>query len=92
VTLIEARVLNVPIVASDVGGASQVLAGSANSQLVEPGDNSELAQAVRDVLSNVRPFSEVFPDRATELTPWDMSRYAGEFYEALMPDGVQPLR
>jgi len=43
-------VLNVPIVASDVGGASQVLAGSANSQLVEPGDNSGLAQAVRDVL------------------------------------------
>jgi glycosyltransferase involved in cell wall biosynthesis len=92
VALIEARVLNVPIVASDVGGAAQVLAGSARSQLVEPGDNSGLAQAVRDVLKNVRPFSEVFPDRATELTPWDMSRYAGEFYEALMPDGVQALR
>ena len=60
--------LNVPIVASDVGGAAQVLAGSANSQPVGPGDNSALAQAVRGVLNNVRPFSEVFPDRATELT------------------------
>jgi len=92
VALIEARVLNVPIVASDVGGAAQVLAGSARSQLVEPGDDSGLAQAVRDVLNSARPFSEVFPDRATELTAWDMARYAGEFYDALMPDGVQALR
>jgi glycosyltransferase involved in cell wall biosynthesis len=92
VALIEARVLNVPIVASDVGGAAQVLAGSARSQLVEPGNNSELAQAVRDVLKNLKPFSEVFPDRATELTPWDMSRYAREFYEALMLDGLQAFR
>ena len=91
VALIEARVLNVPIVASDVGGAAQVLAGSAHSHLVKPGDDSGLAQAVRDVLRNVGPFSEVFPDRATELTPWDMSRYAAEFYEALMPDVVQAL-
>jgi len=92
VALIEARVLNVPIIASDVGGAAQVLAGSANSRLVTPGDNNGLGQAVREVLNEVRPFSEVFPDRATELTPWDMSRYAAEFYEALMPDGVAALR
>jgi glycosyltransferase involved in cell wall biosynthesis len=91
VALIEARVLNVPIVASDVGGAAQVLAGSARSQLVEAGNDSDLTQAIRDVLRNVRPFSEVFPDRATELTPWDMSRYAGEFYEALTPEGVGAL-
>jgi glycosyltransferase involved in cell wall biosynthesis len=85
VALIEARVLNVPIVASDVGGTAQVLAGSEGSRLVEPGDNRALAQAVREVLTQVGPFAEVFPDRATELTPWDMSRYAGEFYEAIMP-------
>jgi glycosyltransferase involved in cell wall biosynthesis len=92
VALIEARVLNVPIVASDVGGTAQVLAGSASSRLVQPGDSSELAQAIRDVLRTIGPFSEVFPDRATELTRWDMSRYAEDFYRAVLPDGVQALR
>ena len=83
VTLIEARVLGVPVVASDVGGVAQVLDGLAYSRLVRPRNSSELADAVRDVLSIIGPFAKSFPQRATEGSPWDMSRYAREFYEAL---------
>lgn len=83
VALMEARVLGVPVVASDVGGAGQVLAGSKCSSLVRPGNVGELAKAIRCLLGNTKPFFKVFSERGIEETPWSTSRYSKEFYGAL---------
>ena len=92
VAVIEARVLGVPVVASNVGGVAQVLTGSRTSRLVEAGSNSALAKAIRQVLDNAKPFSEVFQDRAIEETSWDISRYSRDFYRVLseVPNRGQP--
>ncbi len=50
-TLLEAMALGVPAVATDVVGTRDVLRGEQAGWLVAPGDDTRLAQAIQDVLS-----------------------------------------
>lgn len=83
VTIVEARVLGVPVVATDVGGVAQVLEGGRLTRTVPPNDQGALRAAILEVLTAAPPFPDAFPARASEATYWDMGRYVREFYTAL---------
>jgi glycosyltransferase involved in cell wall biosynthesis len=53
--LLEAMALEIPIVATDVGGTSELISGDVHALLVRPGDVRTLAAAVEQTVA--RPFS-----------------------------------
>ena len=57
-TLIEAAASGLPIVATEDGGPSDIIANLQNGQLVDPLDTSAIAQSLMDVLTNKRRWHE----------------------------------
>jgi glycosyltransferase involved in cell wall biosynthesis len=80
IALTEARVVGVPTVAFDVGGVSSVLEGSAGSKLL-PSDRPEsFGPALADVVRRAPAAGDVFGNRASVPSMWDVGRYADDFY------------
>src|SRR3989338_783149 len=50
--LLEAMAAGKPVIATNVGGVSEILGDGAVGTLVEPGDAAELARALKQMLSN----------------------------------------
>jgi glycosyltransferase involved in cell wall biosynthesis len=71
VALLEAAALSRPIVATRVGGIPDVLRDGEHAFLVDPGDSSQLAMAIRDALQR--------PDAASELGRNARQRIAENF-------------
>lgn len=80
VALMEAAVLGTPIVATNVGGISQVLQKGADGVLIERQDSEVLAAAISDVLARTPEVNSVFLNRARSDSFWSMQRYVDEFY------------
>lgn len=70
----EAIRMEVPVVATDVGGMRELIANKLSGRLVPPGDPSELARALRETLS-----SEEDRERYTERALLDLeARFSSE--------------
>lgn len=65
--LLEARAVGVPIVATNVGGADEVIIDQAVGELCQAGDIQGLADAVIRRLSNRRELSDVCPAKSGRL-------------------------
>lgn len=52
VVLLEAMANNIPVVASQVGGITDIITGQQVGKLVEPNNFKQLAQAINDILSD----------------------------------------
>ncbi|SEO13180.1 Glycosyl transferases group 1 [Cryobacterium luteum] len=89
VALMEARVLGIPTVASDVGGIAQLFDGASASRLTAPESSADLERAIREVLDDLPLFAEEFLTRASGPTRWDISRYSREFYAALASESIK---
>lgn len=85
VALMEAAVLGTPIVATNVGGISQVLQKGADGVLIERQDSEALAGAISDVLARTPEISSIFANRARSDSFWSMQRYVDEFYSLVEP-------
>ncbi len=83
VALMEAAVLGTPIVATNVGGISQVLQKGADGVLIERQDPELLADAISDVLARTPEISSMFVNRARSDSFWSMRRYVDEFYSVV---------
>lgn len=83
VTLMEAGALGTPLVATDVGGANQVLEKGAQGVLIAAPETRLVADAVVAQLSVAPPISFVFGSRASAETYWSLERFAKEFYLTL---------
>lgn len=83
VTLMEAAALGTPIVATDVGGANQILEMGAKGLLIPSPEEKLIADAMVALLSTAGPISSVFGSRGAGETYWSIERYAAEFYEAI---------
>lgn len=83
VTLMEAAALGTPIVATDVGGANQVLEKGAHGTLIAAPETRLVADAMVSQLGAAPSISSVFGSRATGETYWSLARFAQEFYQTL---------
>jgi glycosyltransferase involved in cell wall biosynthesis len=70
VCLMEAAAVGLPVVASDVGGSSEIVALNRASVLIEPGDPSAIAKAVGEALDDVAGL-ERSPD-ITDADPYSL--------------------
>lgn len=80
VALMEAAALGTPIVATDVGGISQVLQKGADGVLVERQDSKAIAGVISDMLARTPEIGAVFGNRARSDSFWSMQRYVDEYY------------
>lgn len=83
VVLMEAAALGTPIVATDVGGARQVMEVGTRGKLVSTPDENALSDALVEVIRETAPIADTFLDRAMKPTYWSIDRYVGEFYATL---------
>jgi glycosyltransferase involved in cell wall biosynthesis len=73
-SLIEAMASGVPVVASRVGGMTEIIGNSGAGILLESGDATALADALIDLLENgsrMRSMGRAGPRRVAELYTWD---------------------
>jgi glycosyltransferase involved in cell wall biosynthesis len=79
-TILEAMSLELPIVATDVGGSGEAIEDEVTGRLVPPRDPQSLADAIVGILAN--------PDRARELGSVAGERYRERFTVEKMVAGV----
>nr|WP_246286240.1 glycosyltransferase [Microbacterium pseudoresistens] len=83
VTLMEAVALGTPVVATDVGGVGELIRDHPRAVLIASADPTEIATGLeRALLLGGSAASGGLPARASE---WSVSRFARDFYAALMP-------
>lgn len=82
--LIEAGFSELPVVASDVGGISQIVVNGRTGYLVEPGDSGALGRAVRDAARERRTMGPAAREHCLER--FEIGRVA-ESWESLL-DGL----
>ncbi|MGN7861650.1 glycosyltransferase [Microbacterium sp. 22303] len=80
IALTEARVVGVPTVAFDVGGVSSVLDESAGSKLLPSDKPQSFGPALADAIRRAPAAGDVFGNRASVPSTWDVGRYADDFY------------
>lgn len=86
IALAEARVLGVPVLAFDVGGVTTILGGVSGSMVLQASDEEAFAEALIALIEVAPPVSTCFPDRASMQSPWDIERYATQFYAEVLGD------
>lgn len=83
ITLLEAKVIGVPIIASDVGGAAQVLETASFDVLINPQDKDQLLSALKEFSQRSFDFQTNFEGRAGKETYWDISEYVSRFNQSI---------
>jgi glycosyltransferase involved in cell wall biosynthesis len=85
-SLLEARALGVPIVATAVGGVSEVVRDGVDGRLVPPRDAGAAARAILETLARpaMRAGGDAIEDMAVEFSPESHAKRLIELYERVM--------
>lgn len=83
VALMEAAALGTPIVATDVGGVSEVLARGGRGILVRRPDAELLSKGLERMFDELASIDVAFAGRPQPRSYWSIDRYADEFYAAI---------
>lgn len=87
IVALECQVMGKAVVASDVGGVSEVITPGLNGLIVEPGDVAGLAQAVTDILSHperARQMGAAGKQVAKKFSLERMLKEHSEYYQSLL--------
>jgi glycosyltransferase involved in cell wall biosynthesis len=92
VVLLEAMNYGVPVIASDIGGITDIVQHERTGLLVKPGDENALAEALIRILSNAdlsRSLGAAAQRRVSEEFSWDsiVDRWEDVYRRAVAPEG-----
>lgn len=81
-SLLEAMACSLPVIASRVSGSSELVIHQENGLLIEPGDDSELANAIKYLLENSEVATELGQNaRETILEGFSLSTVAAKYIQ-----------